>query len=85
MRSELLEFGALLGLGIVLVALFHAIVRPQAKAVLIVPLVIGAGKAEMIERVATGDDPVHDIPIKGIDPIGGRLCWYLDDAACGRG
>ena len=40
MRSELLEFGALLGLGIVLVALFHAIVRPQAKAVLIVPLVI---------------------------------------------
>lgn len=52
---------------------------------MIVPLVIGAGKAEMVERVATGDDPVHDIPIKGIDPIGGRLCWYLDDAACGRG
>lgn len=42
MRSELLEFGALLGLGIVLVALFHAIVRPNVKAVLIVPLVLPA-------------------------------------------
>ena len=51
---------------------------------LIVPLVLGAGKAEMVERVATGHDPVQDLPIKGIRPIGGRLCWYLDRAACGR-
>jgi 6-phosphogluconolactonase len=39
------------------------------------PLVIGAGKAEMIRRVATGDDPVSEIPIKGIRPVGGELRW----------
>lgn len=52
---------------------------------MIVPLVMGKGKAEMIHRVATGDDGSHEIPIKGIKPIGGQLAWYLDTAACGKG
>lgn len=51
---------------------------------MIVALVMGEGKAEMIHRVAAGDDDSHALPIKGIEPIGGRLCWYLDAAACGR-
>ncbi|MBL26106.1 MAG: hypothetical protein CMM50_00950 [Rhodospirillaceae bacterium] len=40
MRSELVEFGALFCLGIVLVALFQAVARPNAKAILLVPLVL---------------------------------------------
>ena len=51
---------------------------------MIAPLVMGEAKAEMIARVANGEDPANDIPIKGIDPIGGTLRWYLDAAACGR-
>jgi 6-phosphogluconolactonase len=50
---------------------------------LICPLVIGTEKAPMIHKIATGDDPSHDIPIKGINPVGGVLRWYLDAAACG--
>ena len=50
---------------------------------MIVPLVTGAGKADMIRRVATGDDDARTLPIKGIAPIGGQLCWYLDRDACG--
>ena len=47
-------------------------------------LVMGKDKAEMIDRVANGDDDSKDIPIKGIKPIGGSLRWYVDAAACGR-
>ncbi len=47
------------------------------------PLVVGAGKAEMVARVATGHDPIEEIPIKGIRPVGGELRWYLDAAAAG--
>ena len=50
----------------------------------IAPLVMGKEKAAMIDRVANGDDPSHDIPIKGIEPIGGILNWYLDEEACGQ-
>ena len=50
---------------------------------LICPLVMGSEKAPMIHKIATGDDPSHDIPIKGINPVGGILRWYLDGAACG--
>jgi 6-phosphogluconolactonase len=50
---------------------------------MLAPLVMGSEKAEMIARIANGDDPSHDIPIKGIDPIGGNLRWYLDASACG--
>lgn len=52
---------------------------------MICPLVMGEGKASMIHRIATGDDPSHDVPIKGINPVGGVLRWYLDGAACGAG
>ena len=50
---------------------------------ILAPLVMGEEKAEMIKRIATGDDPSHDIPIKGIDPLGGVMRWYVDSAACG--
>ena len=45
-------------------------------------LVLGKGKAEMINRVATGNDEPRELPIKSIKPIGGALRWYLDEAAC---
>ena len=51
---------------------------------MLAPLVVGANKAEMLERVATGKDPIEEIPIKGIRPVGGELRWYLDAAAAGR-
>lgn len=45
-------------------------------------LVLGAKKASMINRIATGADLASEIPIKGVSPIGGELRWYLDaDAA----
>lgn len=50
---------------------------------ILAPLVMGAEKAPMIEKIANGNDPSHDIPIKGIQPIGGTLCWFMDAAACG--
>jgi 6-phosphogluconolactonase len=46
-------------------------------------LVTGEAKAPMIQRVATGDDSVEELPIKGIKPINGELRWYLDGPACG--
>ena len=50
----------------------------RAKAV----LVVGNSKAEMIARVATGSDDLHELPIKGIGPSA-SVTWYLDRAACG--
>jgi 6-phosphogluconolactonase len=47
-------------------------------------LATGAKKASMIQRIATGDDSIADLPIKGIQPINGELKWYLDAAACGE-
>jgi 6-phosphogluconolactonase len=47
----------------------------------IAALVLGAKKSRMLQRIATGADPIADIPIKGIEPIGGELRWYLDPAA----
>jgi 6-phosphogluconolactonase/glucosamine-6-phosphate isomerase/deaminase len=44
-------------------------------------LVVGAKKAPMVHRIATGADGAHDVPIKGIAPIGGEFRWYLDAAA----
>jgi 6-phosphogluconolactonase len=46
-------------------------------------MVAGASKAEMIKRVATGDDDFEELPIKGVKPHRGELHWYLDDEACG--
>jgi len=48
-------------------------------------LITGGKKAAMLQRVATGDDAVIDLPIKGLRPIEGELKWYLDAAACGEG
>ena len=45
-------------------------------------LVTGEGKREIVSRVATRQDRIEDIPILGIDPVGGALRWYLDGAAC---
>jgi 6-phosphogluconolactonase/glucosamine-6-phosphate isomerase/deaminase len=47
----------------------------------IAALVLGSKKSRMLQRIATGADPIADIPIKGIEPIGGELRWYLDPAA----
>ena len=44
-------------------------------------LVLGRKKAHMVHRIATGADPVRDIPIKGVRPIGGEQRWYLDSDA----
>lgn len=44
-------------------------------------LVLGARKAPMVHRIATGADDARDIPIKGVAPIGGEMRWYLDSAA----
>ena len=44
-------------------------------------LVLGKKKAHMVHRIATRADPVRDIPIKGVSPIGGEQRWYLDSDA----
>ena len=46
-------------------------------------LVLGKGKAEMINRVATGHDTFEEIPVKGIVPERGNLTWYLDRESAG--
>ncbi len=46
-------------------------------------LVLGEGKAEMIKRVATGNDSFETIPVKAIVPERGILTWYLDRASAG--
>lgn len=51
---------------------------------LIAVLVMGKGKADMVQRVDTGKDDYHALPIKGIHPAAGVVHWYLDAAACGR-
>jgi 6-phosphogluconolactonase len=43
--------------------------------------VLGEGKAEMIERVATGKDSFEEIPVKAIHPRRGVLSWFLDRAS----
>lgn len=47
-------------------------------------LITGEKKASVIERLATGNASVDDLPIKGVQPINGELRWYLDSAACGK-
>jgi 6-phosphogluconolactonase len=47
-------------------------------------LVMGAGKAAMIDRIAGGRDTPRDLPILGIRPSGGTLRWYLDAEAARR-
>jgi 6-phosphogluconolactonase len=50
-------------------------------------LVTGEGKRETIGRVARGAEPIEDLPVRGVMPVGrddgtGTLRWYLDHAAC---
>ncbi len=45
-------------------------------------LVLGAGKGPMLKRVAAATDSYEELPILGIEPIGGTLRWYVDRAAC---
>ncbi len=47
-------------------------------------LITGEKKAAMVRRVAVGDDPISELPIKGLQPINGELKWYLDAEACGN-
>jgi 6-phosphogluconolactonase len=46
-------------------------------------MVTGAAKAATLNRIATGDETFQDLPIKGVQPVGGELRWYLDEQACG--
>lgn len=41
-------------------------------------LVTGKSKTHMIKRLGLGNDPVDEIPIKGVRPIHGELKWYMD-------
>ena len=47
-------------------------------------LATGAGKRDMIARIARRIDRVEDIPALGIAPIGGVLKWFIDHEACPR-
>ena len=47
-------------------------------------LVTGAGKREMIARIAKGHDAPADIPALGVAPVGGVMKWFLDGEACPR-
>jgi 6-phosphogluconolactonase len=50
-------------------------------------LAVGGNKHEALGRVASlhgqGITDIAEVPISGIQPIGGTLTWYLDDAAAG--
>jgi 6-phosphogluconolactonase len=43
-------------------------------------MVTGMGKAEAIEAASHGAD-VREMPVMGINPVGGELKWYVDAAA----
>lgn len=46
-------------------------------------MVTGEGKQDIVQRLAAnGHAPVEALPIRGVRPVGGTLCWYLDRAAC---
>lgn len=45
-------------------------------------MVTGSKKAAMLQRVASGEDSIEELPILGIQPVDGVLKWYLDKDAC---
>ncbi len=45
-------------------------------------LVLGEGKRDAIERLATQELEPREAPIAGLKPLAGELRWYLDHAAC---
>jgi 6-phosphogluconolactonase len=46
-------------------------------------LVTGEGKRNMLARIAARDGSSTELPILGIEPVGGDLRWYIDHAAAG--
>jgi 6-phosphogluconolactonase len=47
-------------------------------------LVTGEGKREAVGKAASGQVPVREIPVLGVNPVGGVMRWYLDHDACPR-
>jgi 6-phosphogluconolactonase len=43
----------------------------------------GPKRADVIDRLAHGRESKHELPAKGVQPVGGELRWYLDAEACG--
>jgi len=50
---------------------------------MLAPLVCGADKAATVARIAARDGAVRDLPILGLEPLGGELRWFLDAEAAG--
>ena len=50
---------------------------------LVAPFIMGADKAPILQRVASGASP-DELPIAGLRPVAGELRWFLDAAACGQ-
>lgn len=46
--------------------------------------VTGADKAEAVQRVLEGDEPLERLPARGVHPSGARVHWVLDRAAASR-
>jgi 6-phosphogluconolactonase len=44
--------------------------------------VTGASKRAAVARLSSGAEPVADLPVAGVRPVGGELRWYLDREAC---
>ena len=44
-------------------------------------LISGADKAETLREVLEGPSRHSQLPAQGVQPVGGRLSWYLDQAA----
>jgi len=44
-------------------------------------LVTGAGKAETLRRVLTGEKDPEQLPAQRIQPVNGKLVWMVDEAA----
>lgn len=51
---------------------------------LVVFLVSGAAKADMLRAVLEGRDPSEVVPARAVHPSGGRLRWMVDRAAASR-
>lgn len=50
---------------------------------LVAIMVTGEGKQDIVQRLASnGHGTVEELPIRGVRPFGGTVCWYLDRAAC---
>lgn len=46
--------------------------------------VTGADKAEVVQRVLEGDEPLERLPARGVRPPGARVHWVLDRASAAR-